>query len=107
MEQRQRSLIISPTDFHVYLLIESLANATVFWEDMCKKLLKLHLSLLKLDPTSHTIVYPNLYHIEAVKFCVNYSVHRASFVQTIIAQFFHNRSIWPICLSKEILIPQQ
>ena len=37
----------------------------------------------------------NLYHIETVnvtQFCVNYSVHHASFVQTIILQFLHNRS---------------
>ena len=36
----------------------------------------------------------NLYHIETVNYnliCVNYSVHHASFVQTIIVQLLHNK----------------
>ena len=56
MEQTKGTLIFSsPTGFYVDLLIEPLAVATGFGKeiDLCKKLLKLLLSLLKLDPISH------------------------------------------------------
>ena len=54
------------------------------------------------------LIYSTLRQLTITQFCVNYFVHYTSFVQTIIVQFLHNRSIYPPLLilhgsSNEIL----